>query len=380
MTAPAFDESEVALTRLPAGEARWLPARAYTSPEIWEEERAGFLSHVWLGLFHASSLPSPGDYRTINVLGQPLLIVRGPDQQVRAFLNICRHRGMAVADGRGNCDTFRCPYHTWRYDLVGRLLKAPLMAPEQMAGIDGLVPVRLETWLGFVFVNFDAAAPQLQQLTSPVGADLAPWHGEDLAVVYEENFDCPWNWKLTVENGIEGYHLLGTHARSVNDALPADQAYVTSGNGCSILHMPYGDESPDSGYPGSLPLLDGLPQWSRDEHRYYMFWPNFTVSCAPDGLYAYIRVPNGGSDHTTTWTMVASPTARESDDYQKLAADQVSFAQRIFAEDAYPCRTIQQNIRYGGWIPGPYHAAEKACWDFHQWYLNHMQGCSGTAA
>lgn len=373
MAAPVFDQREIALTRLPVKQARWLPARAYTDAEVWDAECDKLLGHTWIGLFHASSIPDAGDFRTLDVLGRPLLFVRGKDRQVRAFLNICRHRGMAIADGRGSCQTFHCPYHAWRYDLTGKLVNAPLMDREQVADIDGLVPVRIETWLGFVFVNFDQNAAPLAELTAPMTADLAPWQGEQLALVYEEIFDCPWNWKLTVENGIEGYHLLGTHASSANAMLPAHRAYVTSGTGYSILHMPYAEREGGAGYPGALPPLEGLPSWAEEEHRYYLLWPNFSVSCGPDGLYAYIRTPNGPDSHTTTWTMVASPAAREEEDYDKLVTEQVAFAKRIFSEDAYACRTVAHNIPSGGWIPGPYHSAENACWDFHQWYLDRMQ-------
>ncbi len=134
-----------------------LPPAIYCSDEFHEFEKEAVFSHDWLCVGRAGRIPEPGDYFTVTIADEPLILVRDKQGAVRALSAVCRHRDMLVADGAGNCSKFTCPYHLWVYDLDGRLLGAPAM--ERAEGFEkrsfGLPELRVEEWLGFVFVSFD---------------------------------------------------------------------------------------------------------------------------------------------------------------------------------------------------------------------------------
>src|SRR5215467_1503750 len=149
---PVLDPSLYASTRRPVMEAQTLPPVAYTSQAFFDREVERVFRREWNFMGRVDQIPNPGDYFTVEYVGVPLIVVRDRAGTVRAFSNSCRHRGSMVAEGEGHCRAFACPYHGWVYGLDGGLLSASHM--EQAAGFDpgryGLVPLRLETWAGFL--------------------------------------------------------------------------------------------------------------------------------------------------------------------------------------------------------------------------------------
>ncbi|HEX3065647.1 MAG TPA: Rieske (2Fe-2S) protein, partial [Dongiaceae bacterium] len=141
-----------------------LPREAYTSPELHALEVKTIFEKSWLCVGRAEYVPNAGDYYTIDVIGEPVIIVRGKDGEVRALNAACRHRAMPVAQGKGNTGRFTCPYHAWTYALDGRLIGAPHMEQSQVFNKEAcrLPSYRLESWMGFLFVNLDDDAAPLQ--------------------------------------------------------------------------------------------------------------------------------------------------------------------------------------------------------------------------
>ena len=142
----------------------------------------------------ADQFSRTGDYRTINIAGSSLVLARGRDGVIRAFHNVCRHRGMWVAEGCGRAVSFACPYHLWTYDLEGRLAAAPEMertADFNMASIR-LVPVRCEVWEGFVAINLDDRAEPLAPQLEDLSIITAPWNMSDMVTVHEKTYEISW--------------------------------------------------------------------------------------------------------------------------------------------------------------------------------------------
>src|SRR5262249_15658276 len=143
--------------------------------------------------------------------------VRDRAGTLRAFSNSCRHRGSAIAEGEGNCRALACPYHGWVYGLDGALLSAGHM--EQAAGVDprryGLVPLRLATWAGFLFVNFSAHARGLRDYLGDLPEKFESYRLDDMAVVRRKTFDMECNWKLFVENAMEELHIPTVHGKTI---------------------------------------------------------------------------------------------------------------------------------------------------------------------
>ena len=213
-----FDPSHYAGVRRPLLDAETMPTWCYTSEAFYRREVDRVFGKVWNFLGAADQLPNPGDYRAFTFAGVPLILLRDDLGNIRAFANTCRHRGTELLEGRGNCRVIVCPYHSWSYGLDGRLITAPEM--QQTHGFDpasnGLIPIRLETWGGFMFGNFDADAAPLADFLGDLPTRVAPYRLDDMACVRRKEYDMACNWKLFVENAKESYHIATVHRQTIN--------------------------------------------------------------------------------------------------------------------------------------------------------------------
>src|SRR5690606_25160835 len=160
-----------------------LPAWTYSDPEFFAIEQERVFAPAWQVVCHVSDIPHPGDWHTLDYLGESVIVVRGRDGQVRAFSNVCRHRGSRVVDGASGCARrLVCPYHAWTYDLDGSLVGVPDAA--SYPGLDrsrhGLAPVSLEIWRGFVFVRLRDEGPSVAEMMAPYEAMVEPYRFEEL--------------------------------------------------------------------------------------------------------------------------------------------------------------------------------------------------------
>ncbi|MGQ0655882.1 MAG: aromatic ring-hydroxylating oxygenase subunit alpha [Betaproteobacteria bacterium] len=218
-----FDPRTYDSIRKPAIEATTLPPYCYTSAEFHRAEVERMFTKVWNFIGRADRIPKTGEHFSLDYAGVPLIVVRDRDASVKAFANTCRHRGARIIDGEmldGIASTrgFKCPYHGWVYGLGGELRGCPGM--EQTVGFDksqyGLVPVRLETWGGFLFINFDPnAAPLLEQL-GDLPEQYAAYDCESLRVTRIKVHEVACNWKIHIENAMEEYHLPSVHGSTLN--------------------------------------------------------------------------------------------------------------------------------------------------------------------
>jgi phenylpropionate dioxygenase-like ring-hydroxylating dioxygenase large terminal subunit len=204
----------------------------YTSQERFEIEREIF-GRVWLNIAESAEIPDAGDWivREVKVRSASILIVRGKDMQIRAFHNICSHRGMKLVwDDKGRGGKFSCPYHAWMFDWTGDLLHIPDEGcfPHVDRQASGLTPVRCDVWEGMIFINLDG------QGTQSLAAFLGPLHGRLNAIPFAS---YPYtarigsmidaNWKLAIEAQCEAYHVRALHARTVSRMLSSkDNPFV----------------------------------------------------------------------------------------------------------------------------------------------------------
>ncbi len=216
-SADMFDPAHYAKVRLPPLQAETLPAWCYTSDDFYRREVDRLFKPSWNFVGRADELPSPGDYLALDMFGEAIMVVRDRAGTLRAFANTCRHRGTKLLEGQGRCTAIVCPYHSWTYALSGELIAAAGM--EQALNFDkrryGLVPIRLETWDGFVFVNFDAAAPGLREYLGDLPERLASYGMGDMVCVRRREYDLACNWKLYLENAMEEYHTPTVHRLSI---------------------------------------------------------------------------------------------------------------------------------------------------------------------
>lgn len=195
--------------------AETLPAALYRDPSLYETERRRIFARSWQLVAHEAQLPEPGAWLAIILAGYPLILVRGNDDRIRCFHNVCRHRaGPLAPDGRGRCDgALVCRYHGWRYALDGRLASARDFGPA--ADFDprayGLIGALCENWRGFLFANIDRDAPPLASVIAPLAERMRHMPLETWRPVRHASHEIRCNWKTYVENYLEGYHVPVVH-------------------------------------------------------------------------------------------------------------------------------------------------------------------------
>jgi len=198
-----------------------LPVAAYTQDAWHRAEQERLFGRVWNFVCFTRDLVRPGDFRCLMAGSYPLVVMRGRDGELRAFHNLCRHRGARLLEGAGNAgQTVRCFYHNWTYDLAGRLVSVPQEA-DQFPGLDksclGLKPAAIGTWRGLVFVHPNPDAEPLETWLAGFGDQVGPHPIEDLVEVSDVRYRVKANWKLVVENFIDGYHFFYLHHTSLGD-------------------------------------------------------------------------------------------------------------------------------------------------------------------
>jgi len=199
-------------------EAETLPPWCYTSPEWYALEVERLFKRSWNLIGHASRIPEPGDYFTLEFCGMPLIVARDRDGAIGAFANSCRHRSAILLEGAGNCKGgIKCLYHGWVFAADGRLTGAPGM--EDVHDFDrarwGLKPVRLERWGGFLFVTFDEATPSLAEWLGDAVELAKPYGIERLKMTHRAEYQVRCNWKLYIENFKDNSHIKTVHANTL---------------------------------------------------------------------------------------------------------------------------------------------------------------------
>ncbi len=209
------------IATLPADQAQTLPGRFYTDPDYFQYEVETFLSREWHCLGRVDEIPNPGDYFTARLFAEALLVVRGDDGQVRVLSNVCRHRGMLLAEGSGSTRRFVCSYHAWSYDRSGQLSAAPRMQEKGVGAKTCRLPeFRCEVWNGFIYANLDDGAIPLAPRLEALNQVLAPYRTQGMR--YVQSFEEEWqtNWKCLVENFMESYHLSVVHPKTLHPYTP----------------------------------------------------------------------------------------------------------------------------------------------------------------
>ncbi|EGD57962.1 Rieske 2Fe-2S domain protein [Novosphingobium nitrogenifigens DSM 19370] len=282
-----------------SGDARALPGAFYTSPQFLALEEDRLFRDGWLCLGRVDETPDAGDYRTMTVLDEPLLIVRDGEGTIRVLSNVCRHRAALVAQGSGNAPAFSCPYHAWTYRHDGSLIGAPMM--RQVAGFDraacALPEFRSEIWAGFLFVNLSGEAGPLAPDLAGLDPILRNYHPEAMrhAAVVEERWGT--NWKSLFENFMEGYHLSVVHEASLKPITPTELCeYFPGGPGFTGYRAHYTPACPDRG--------DCHPDLTREERRCSVMvgiFPGLVMGVCPHQVLYMALLPDGTDGVIARW-------------------------------------------------------------------------------
>ena len=325
-----------------------LPPAAFVSPAVYDAEMQRIFARSWVHVADLPDLRVAGDFVAATIGTTPVVVVRDQDGTVRAFLNACRHRGATLAEGQGNCGRqLRCPYHAWSYGLDGRLIGVP--SREEFHGCDlggmGLVPVRTATAGPMVFASLDPAGPSFEAWSGQLGPALAHGLGERMELAFEYVYDVPVNWKVYVENGLEGYHVAIVHD-ILNDFVETKSA--------QHFFEPWSSYTHAFIKPDYREMVPWLPHLTAEEHAYIRFghvFPNLIPVLAP-AEFSYLRIDPIGPERIRL-------VARSFDlggelaglrDFRREALD------RTNQQDIGVVTRVQQGLRAHG-LPAGVHAA-----------------------
>jgi phenylpropionate dioxygenase-like ring-hydroxylating dioxygenase large terminal subunit len=318
-----------------------LPATWYWDPDIYALEQERIFRRSWQYAGVAARIPSPGDYFTFRIADVPVVVLRDHLGQVRAFVNVCRHRGNEVVQGSGHRETLQCPYHAWTYDLDGGLRAAP--RSDREPNFDrtelSLVPASIEQWQQFLFVNLDQdAAPladgitDLSNLVVRTGLDLSALH-----LFKRTEFVVEANWKATAENFLECYHCAVVH--------PSFSALIDVGpdgfwsQACDQALMQVG-RLRASTVGGTTRPYDATGQVT--ELHSHLIWPNFAINFppGPPSMSALSMTP---IDSERTLFIMEYYFEQGIDEGQALGM--VAWAEEVGQEDFAILMTLQRGLR-----------------------------------
>lgn len=367
---------------LPLSQARTLPAELYTSEEFLDWEMKNVLGAGWICLAHKSQIPKPGDFINLDVLGEPLIVVHGKEGEVHVLSRVCPHRAMDIMppgfgyDGHGPADAtegkadcghtrlFLCPYHHWSFELDGSLKGCPEMHKVEGFCRDetGLKTFRCEVWQGFVFLNLSGKAAPVSEQYGELGHDLAGWEMATMKTVIEKEWDCPFNWKVLVENFMEGYHHLGAHCKSLQPFMPARNTWTEAERSHSIrVNLPYKENYPTTGEQDFAPLPHLDPEHYR-QMSVFLGQPSFLLFTAPDKLFWY-RIDPISADRSRLLTVCLVPEAATADPKyaEKLAATERMLVE-FHLEDMEVCTAVQRGFYANGYQRGRLSHLEMPIW------------------
>lgn len=362
-TGPATGSSQVA----PA-----LPARYYTDPALATAETDRIFARSWQLVCHESDLPGPGSRLAAWVAGREVLVVRDQDGQLNGFLNVCRHRGTRlVSEPEPEGKAIRCPYHGWTYRLDGELVGAP--EARQIPCLDkpklGLHKVRVEAFLGFVFASLDPDIVPLAESCAGLAAAVGRYADADLVPVGKHRIHQldaaekqAANWKVVVDNYLEGYHVPVAHPGLMR-LLDYQNYRVTEAAEHYVLFETPLRDKPSANWAERLyqrlaSPMPGLTEKDRRVWRYAVIYPNTLIDFYPDHVLAWTAVPTGQDT-------VAIPGAYYSRPNTGL---RTRLARRLNIhigwitndEDAELVARVQRGIATPGFEPGPLSRRESA--------------------
>jgi Rieske 2Fe-2S family protein len=326
-----------------------LPPEAYRGDEWFQREQRRLFSRSWAVVASTDDLPAPGDYVTATVGGVPLIVVRADDGRLRAFHNVCRHRGMALLDGCGNAGgALTCFYHEWRYGLDGELKVVP-QRKEQFPDLDlhahGLLGGSVGVWEGMVFANPDPLAPSLAEMLGELPGGIGSHRPGLLPVVASADLPARCNWKLLVENHIDVYHLWYLHSRSLADLDHTKFRHTQVGRHW-ISYEPL--RSPDL---ASARLVRGtrVIEHLDDRDRFgvgaHLIFPNILLAANAEFFMSYAVVPVGPAECRMEVRIRAE---RGADGAALLEA-----ARSFIDEDINACERIQAAMESPWFEVGP---------------------------
>lgn len=347
-----------------------LPGWLYFDPEFFEAEKKAFLRSAPQVVCHESEIADAGEWRTLEYLGESIIVIRGGDDKPRAFSNVCRHRGSRLVDGSAGCaKVLTCPYHAWSYARDGRLVGVPHrneypdLRPEEL----GLIELPLENWHGFLFVTLEPGAPSVARMMAPYEREVAPYRFKDLRTLGRVTLRLrALNWKTIADNYSDGLHIPVGHPGLTrlfgrNYRIEANE-HVDKMEG-DLVEKESSNPS-ERAYQRLLPSVGHLPQTHQRKWLYYKLFPNIAFDIYPDQVDFMQFLPVSATETLIREISYAIPDERR----EMNAARHLNWRinRRVNAEDTELITRVQLGMQSPTYKAGPLGTSEVCLRSFAQ--------------
>jgi phenylpropionate dioxygenase-like ring-hydroxylating dioxygenase large terminal subunit len=339
-----------------------LPGWLYHDPEFFEAEKAAFLRASPQIVCHESEIALAGEWRSIDYLGESIIVLRGDDGAVRAFHNVCRHRGSRLVEGEGGCaKVLTCPYHAWSYDRAGKLVGVPHRS--EYPGLDtaarGLKPVALESWRGFLFVRLEEGLPSVAEMIAPYDSEVAPYRFEELRAIGRVTLrPRNLNWKTIADNYSDHLHIPIGHpgltrlfCRSYKIEA---QEWVDRMEG-NLDERPSANPA-ERAYQAMLPRVDHLPESHQRKWLYLKIFPCVAFDIYPDQVDFMQWLPVSGTKSVIREISYALPDDRPAMKAARYLNWRIN--RQVNAEDTELITRVQRGMESAAYEPGPLGTSE----------------------
>ena len=368
MNAPHSPAAELrANVSVPFERARAMPKSVYTSAEFAALEERHIFARDWLCAGRAESLPNPGDYLTMTIAGEPIIVLRDRDGDIRAMSNVCRHRMSVLLQGRGNVRSITCPYHAWTYNLDGTLRGAPAMTlNESFCKEDIALPkVRCAVWLGWIMVTLNPDAPEPAERLAKVGELVGRYSMANYVENFRESFRWGTNWKVLAENFMESYHLPMCHRGTIGGQV--DLLKMTCPEGSEAFNYHFILKNDDLDLALAHPTNTALQGDERRTTWLLAIYPSLMITLTP-GYFWYLSLTPDGPNHVNVLyggglapEFVSDPKSAENFARLKALLDDVN------VEDKGCTERVYQGLCAGLSEPGPLSHLERPNFEFAQY-------------
>ncbi|MEQ7874565.1 aromatic ring-hydroxylating dioxygenase subunit alpha [Sphingomonas sp. ASV193] len=334
-----------------------LPGWLYHDADCHAAELRAFLRASPQVVCHDSDIPAPGDWRTIDLFGESIVVVRGDDGEARAFHNVCRHRGSRLVDGEAGCaKLLTCPYHAWSYDRQGALVGVPSRG--DYPGLDpaalGLKPVAIERWNGFLFVRLEDGLPSVAAMMAPYADEVAPYRFEELRAIGRVTLrPRDLNWKTIADNYSDHLHIPVGHpglTRLFGKSYAIEASEWVDRMEGELRDTPSANPS-ERAYQALLPRVDHLPESHQRKWLYYKIFPCVAFDIYPDQVDFMQWIPTGPRTSVIREISYAIPDERR----QMKAARALNWRinRRVNAEDTELIARVQAGMESPSYEAGP---------------------------
>lgn len=362
-----------------------LPPDVFKSPEIFEKECDAVFRQGWVGLASAQQLPEIGDILPIKIGGASLIIIRGADNEIGVFHNVCRHKAAPLVDEPCRKRVLVCPYHRWAYNIDGSLRAAPkyygkedkILSAEDKEG-KGLIEVRSAVWWDTIFVNLSGEAEPFEEYIRPLDQLLEGYDSNDLRIMSSTEYQSSANWKLAVDNFLDGYHVPFVHSQAVTVESVLDQEDLFLSDNITGLRLANGASDKPAKTDKPLPHFKHLTEKNSGTQQWFCLFPNTLLFVDPVWVQLIIVRPESVDYATETLTIYAANPESMNDEFTLQRESLSNALNEVNQQDI----ELLDKLQFTRSSPEASQGHLVQAWDqvgirFHRMWLQKMQEAEG---